>query len=109
VPFKIQNVFHYLEGQYPNIRLYLYSPASQALAAASFAFPIIEVSQEKDVFPLMRPIEIGGLNELKHEFERRNLSHNSGHSDVSLGFVAPVAYMLTGGMAIWRVIRRRRK
>lgn len=109
VPFKIQNVFHYLEGQYPNIRLYLYSPASQALAAASSAFPIMEVSQEKDVAPLMRPIEIGGLNQLKHEFERRNLSHNSGHSDASLGFVVPVAYVLTGGMAIWRVIRRRRK
>lgn len=66
VPMKIQNVFDYLEGQYPNLRLYLYSPASQALAAAAKAFPIIEINQEMDEHPLMRPVD---LNELT---KRRN-------------------------------------
>jgi nitrous oxidase accessory protein len=61
VPMKIQNVFDYLEGQYPNLRLYLYSPASQALAAAAKAFPIIEINQEVDEQPLMRPVEPAGL------------------------------------------------
>jgi nitrous oxidase accessory protein NosD len=38
--------------------LYLYSPASQALAAAAKAFPIIEINQEVDEHPLMRPIDL---------------------------------------------------
>lgn len=55
VPMRIQNVFHYLEGQNANVRLYLYSPASQALAAAAKAFPIILVHEEVDDRPLMAP------------------------------------------------------
>jgi len=58
VPMKIQNVFDYLEGQRPQVRLYLYSPASQALAAATKAFPIIELNQEMDEHPLMRPVDL---------------------------------------------------
>ncbi len=56
VPMKIQNVFDYLEGRSPNLRLYLYSPASQALAAATKAFPIIDINKETDEHPLMRPV-----------------------------------------------------
>jgi nitrous oxidase accessory protein len=66
VPMKIQNVFDYLEGQHPNLRLYLYSPASQALAAAAKAFPIIEINQEVDEHPLMRPVELAGLTKQKN-------------------------------------------
>jgi nitrous oxidase accessory protein len=58
IPMKIQNVFDYLEGRYPNLRLYLYSPASQALAVAAKAFPIIEINQEADERPLMRPVDL---------------------------------------------------
>ena len=58
VPFKIQNVFQHLEGDYPRIRVYLYSPASQALAAAEKAFPIFEGSREFDRSPLMKPVAL---------------------------------------------------
>jgi nitrous oxidase accessory protein len=61
VPMNIQNVFQYLEGRTPNLRLYLYSPASQALAAAAEAFPIIASSEERDAHPLMRPVPLGVL------------------------------------------------
>jgi nitrous oxidase accessory protein len=57
VPMKIQNVFQYLEGQNANVRVYLYSPASQALATASQAFPIIKINEEADPFPIMRPLD----------------------------------------------------
>jgi len=67
VPMRIQNVFDYLEGQYPNLRLYLYSPAAQALAAAAKAFPIIELNREMDEHPLMRPVELAGLTKQKNE------------------------------------------
>jgi nitrous oxidase accessory protein len=70
VPLKIQNAFDYLEGNFPRLRLYLYSPAAQALEAAVRAFPLLEVSREFDEHPLMdRPglavqfqeISYGGL------------------------------------------------
>lgn len=54
VPLTIQNVFDFLEGQQPAFRLYLYSPASKALAAATKAFPILQISSEQDEAPLMR-------------------------------------------------------
>jgi nitrous oxidase accessory protein len=54
VPLTIQNVFDFLEGQQPAFRLYLYSPASKALAAATKAFPILQISSEQDNAPLMR-------------------------------------------------------
>lgn len=60
VPFKIQNVFQHLEGDYPRIRIYLYSPASQALAAAEKAFPVLEGSHEFDRQPLMKPVLLTG-------------------------------------------------
>ncbi len=61
VPMRIQNVFHYLEGQNANVRLYLYSPASQALAAAAKAFPIIMINEEVDEHPLMQPFDAHAL------------------------------------------------
>jgi nitrous oxidase accessory protein len=61
VPMKIQNTFQYLEGQNANLRLYLYSPASQALGAAAEAFPIIAVNSEEDNHPLMTPVALASL------------------------------------------------
>ena len=55
---KVQNVFEYLEGNYPRLRLYLSSPAAQALAAAEQTFPIIQGSTEKDGAPLMKPVSL---------------------------------------------------
>jgi nitrous oxidase accessory protein len=53
-PHRIQNVFEYLEGNYPRLRIYLNSPAAQALAAAERAFPVIQSSSESDARPIMR-------------------------------------------------------
>ncbi len=54
LPHRIQNVFEYLEGNYPRLRIYLSSPAAQALAAAEKAFPIMQPSSEADPRPVMR-------------------------------------------------------
>ena len=58
VPHKVQNVFEYLEGNYPRLRLYLNSPAAQALAAAEQRFPILRGAPETDAAPLMRPVAL---------------------------------------------------
>lgn len=96
VPMKIQNVFNYLEGSYPNLRLYLYSPASQALAVAAKAFPIININEEVDRYPLMKPADLQILAERLKSVETEQASaDNSGDSNAwwmglpvtALGFV----------------------
>jgi nitrous oxidase accessory protein len=58
VPYKIQNVFERMEGDYPRLRLYLFSPASQALAFSEKIVPLIRGAEEYDRFPLMKPAEL---------------------------------------------------
>ncbi len=56
IPMKIENVFSYLEAKNANARLYLYSPAAQALAVSAKAFPILDISRERDEHPLINPV-----------------------------------------------------
>jgi nitrous oxidase accessory protein len=58
VPHTVQNVFEYLEGNYPRLRLYLNSPAAQALAAAEQSFPILKSAADSDAAPLMQPVHL---------------------------------------------------
>ncbi|MBI4428883.1 MAG: nitrous oxide reductase family maturation protein NosD [Ignavibacteriales bacterium] len=61
VPMKIQNLFQYLEGKAPHLRLYLYSPASQAFAVAANAFPVMNINTEVDRMPLVKPVDLSKL------------------------------------------------
>ncbi len=56
LPQKIQNVFEYLEGNHPRLRIYLDSPAAKAMAVAEKTFPILRGSGEVDSAPLMHPV-----------------------------------------------------
>ncbi|MCZ2391491.1 MAG: nitrous oxide reductase family maturation protein NosD [Acidobacteria bacterium] len=58
VAHPIHNIFEYLEGNFPRVRIYLNSPAAQALVAAEKAFPILKGSNEFDRRPLMSPVKI---------------------------------------------------
>ncbi len=58
VPHRIYNVFEQLEGDYPRLRIFLYSPAAQALALAERGFPVFRREPEIDERPLMRPVPI---------------------------------------------------
>ena len=57
VPHTIQSVFQVLESNIPEIRFYLHSPAAEILEVAERALPILELGNEKDRSPLMRPVE----------------------------------------------------
>jgi hypothetical protein len=57
VPHKVQNVFDNMEGNYPRLRIYLSSPAAQALAMAEKTFPILRESSEVDRSPLTRAVK----------------------------------------------------
>jgi nitrous oxidase accessory protein len=58
VPFKIQNLFEHLEGNYPRLRIYFDSPSAQVLAMAEQSFPVLEAARELDRHPLMKPVAI---------------------------------------------------
>lgn len=58
VPHKVQNVFEYMEGNYPRLRLFLLSPAAQALAVAEKTLPVVRGSSEADPAPLMKATEM---------------------------------------------------
>lgn len=58
-PHKLQSVFEYLEGEHPEVRLYLFSPAAQVLETAENVLPILRASAKEDPFPLMQPVDPG--------------------------------------------------
>ncbi len=59
VPHRIHNIFEYLEGNFPRLRIYLNSPAAQSIVVAERSFPILKGSNEFDRLPLMSPVKIG--------------------------------------------------
>lgn len=58
IPFKIQNAFEHLEGNFPRLRIYLFSPASSALAASERFLPVLEQPKTSDPLPLMKPLSL---------------------------------------------------
>jgi nitrous oxidase accessory protein len=58
IQHKVQNIFEYMEGNFPRLRLYLSSPAANAFALAERTFPVVKGSEEIDQFPLMKPAVI---------------------------------------------------
>ena len=58
VPQRVQDVFEYIGGNYPRLRIYLDSPAAKALAVAERTFPVLKGSQEIDSAPLMRAVDL---------------------------------------------------
>lgn len=94
VPIKIQNVFNYLEGRNANTRLYLYSPASQALAVATTTFPIMDIGSEIDEKPLFRPVDLQSIPAvvMKEAVNDKNerASHPAQRGWLALPFVGAV-------------------
>jgi nitrous oxidase accessory protein len=101
VPMKIQDVFSYLEARKPNLRLYLYSPASQALAVAAGAFPIIDVSSEVDGRPLMKPVD---LHDVGVSAGVRKLRPSALHR---AGLMIGIPLSLASGFVLMRLYRAR--
>ena len=92
VPHKIQNVFQYLEGIYPRLRLYLNSPAAQALATAEKTFPIVRGSMEADTAPLVKAVE------LSYPFERSSTKRST---QALLGALSLAMFVIAIGV-IWK-------
>lgn len=106
IPMRIQNVFNYLEGKNANVRLYLYSPASQALALSAKAFPIIDINKEIDGYPLMTPGKTDWAYALHSAIpgSERNAQH--GHIARSIFFISLTVVV---GFIILRMQRKERQ
>jgi nitrous oxidase accessory protein len=58
VPQRVQDIFEYLEGNHPRLRVYLDSPAAKALAVAEKTFPVFKGSDEIDRHPLIKAVDL---------------------------------------------------
>ena len=106
-PARIQNVFEYLEGKVPNMRVYLYSPASQALASATQAFPIVEINREEDPFPLLKPIRLSSMPavELCNEIINIRMAGSIAHRWAA--YAIPACLVALTGWSYRRLLKRR--
>lgn len=93
VAHKVQNVFEYLEGNYPRLRLYFNSPAAQALATAEKTFPVVKGSAEADVSPLMQAVKLP----LSLERQKPNPSYQLALGLTSLAMFAGAATLIWKG------------
>lgn len=106
VPMKIQNVFHYLEGRNENVRLYLYSPASQALTVAAKAFPIIAISNEADNQPLTRPLNMNDFPAVRMLSHLERSTSTGAKNNAFIWFVVPWGSLIAIGFVYHRLSRR---
>ncbi|HET8675581.1 MAG TPA: nitrous oxide reductase family maturation protein NosD [Blastocatellia bacterium] len=74
VAHKVQNVFEHMEGNYPRLRIYLNSPAAQALAVAEKSFPVLRGTSEADASPLTRAVDLNFPFERERPTLRAQLS-----------------------------------
>jgi hypothetical protein len=103
IPMKIQNVFQFLEGQNANVRLYLYSPASQALAVAAKAFPIININEEADERPLMQAMDLRAMPAVKM-MARLGQSSSAKKRDSAQAWIAlPIFGIAVAGFLLQRL------
>ncbi|MBZ5580982.1 MAG: nitrous oxide reductase family maturation protein NosD [Acidobacteriia bacterium] len=96
-PFRIQNLFEHLEANFPRLRIYLFSPASQALAASERSFPVLEPPRTFDPAPLMRPLPLG-VREPERPTQPRGVAAALAISCIML---AASAAVILWGKALW--------
>jgi len=96
VPHRVQNLFEYMEGEHPRLRVYLESPAAKAMAMAEKTFPLFKSSSERDPAPLMKAIK------LRYSFEQHGPASRADFGSMAIS-------LLMGCMAAAVLHRSRRR
>jgi nitrous oxidase accessory protein len=92
IPYQLQSAFEFMELDYPAIRFYLYSPASQLLAAAEKRLPILRKSVVEDKYPLTQRRE--NSNVPYDRLKRYETKSSYGHLALWVAiFVLPLGMM----------------
>ena len=96
----LEGIYDALEADYPEFRLFLFSPLAAAVSLAEKAFPIMELSvTAEDKFPLMRPVRIEGPP--KETLSRSGLRTCASTERAAVAFVC--LFLLGGStIAIWK-------
>lgn len=91
LPYHVQNLFDSLAGQYPNLQLFRFSPAQEAVDLAAQAFPLIQPEVVlTDPYPLTTPPAI----------EAATLPPQKSHGLLLLSLMLLVGIGLVLGVAI---------
>lgn len=89
LPYRVQNLFDSLVDQYPNLQLFRFSPAQEAIGLAAQAFPLIQPEVVlTDPHPLMKPPVIQALP--------LPVEKSGGLMSVSLALFAGMAVVMGG-------------
>jgi len=105
-PHVLQDIFEYLVADYPAYRLYLFSPAAQAMAIAEKALPIIEVTKEAiDPYPLMHPVKIKEMDKLFAKLKKAGGCPSKGAKGILMVFsvlILGISILVFGkGNRVW--------
>jgi nitrous oxidase accessory protein len=104
VSFKLQGVWDYLEAEYPEFRLFFFSPLTTGLDMAERAFPIIETAvTAEDKFPLLRPAPIQGPPKetiAKTHIHKPEILERLGVAFASLALVCGALVAIRKGIAV---------
>lgn len=101
-PYKLEGVYDALEADYPEFRLFLFSPLAAAVSLAEKAFPIIEVGvTAEDKFPRMKPVKIAGPPE--ETLTKAQLRNSAPEERILLGLVALLVCAMCG-IGVWKGI-----
>lgn len=100
LPYRVQNLFDSLADQYPNLQLFRFSPAQEAIDLAAQAFPLIQPEVVlTDPHPLMEPPLISAA--------ALPAQNSAGLPAISLALLAGIGMVV--GTAEMEVRRRHKK
>ncbi|HEX5400291.1 MAG TPA: nitrous oxide reductase family maturation protein NosD [Verrucomicrobiae bacterium] len=100
LPYRVQNLFDSLADQYPNLQLFRFSPAQEAIDLAAEAFPLIQPEVVlTDPHPLMEPPLISAA--------ALPVQNSAGLPAMSLALLAGIGMVV--GTAEMEVRRRHKK
>ncbi|MGH7942626.1 MAG: ABC transporter ATP-binding protein, partial [Limisphaerales bacterium] len=100
LPYRVQNLFDSLADQYPNLQLFRFSPAQEAIDLAAEAFPLIQPEVVlTDPHPLMEPPLISAA--------ALPAQNSAGLPAISLALLAGIGMVV--GTAEMEVRRRHKK
>lgn len=103
-PYKLQLFNDALEADYPEFRLFLFSPLAAAVSLAEKAFPIIHVTvTAEDRFPLMKPVKVSGPPE--ETLVKAQLRNIAPKERLGVGLMSLVLFGLSG-IVVWKGIVR---
>ncbi len=95
VPYHIQDVFQQLVGIHSSLRLYLDSPTARAISLSERIFPIVRVSEDYDLAPLMKPVPFS-----VKEFQTTTFENDAPQTPLTLKLTLPLFLLISSLLTV---------